>query len=390
MNIFDTENIENNLSIEKQRIRRYFYFGSILSILLLVSIVSIIFSRSLKLEYNTKIEQLSTAIIEEKKVYMRNSIEQVIYLIESEKSLFFDNKQFIDENINEKLLDQLFKERIKPVIRNIRFVNDGYVWINQVNNYNGGDGYAVRFVHPNLTQTEGMLLSTNTEDIVGNKPYEIELEGIKKSGELFYDYYFKEMNSDQISHKMSYAQLYEPYDWIIATGVYLNDVDDLIQIEKDKMHKTLNRQLLYSFFITLLALIICIAILITAEKQIIKLITAYENNISIYTDKIISEKEKTEKALEEIKNLKGLLPICSQCKDIRDDSGYWSQIEDYIENHTDALFSHSLVSVNLSLKSSFQLQQISLDIPGEKILPSIMVMDHRGLRKNIIQISIRI
>ena len=47
-------------------------------------------------------------------------------------------------------------------------------------------------------------------------------------------------------------------------------------------------------------------------------------------------------ALEKIKELKGLIPICSTCKKIRDDSGYWNQIENYIESHTDAFFSHGI------------------------------------------------
>jgi transcriptional regulator with GAF, ATPase, and Fis domain len=47
-------------------------------------------------------------------------------------------------------------------------------------------------------------------------------------------------------------------------------------------------------------------------------------------------------ALEEVKILQGILPICSYCKKIRDDKGYWNQIEDYIRKHSDAEFSHSI------------------------------------------------
>ena len=47
-------------------------------------------------------------------------------------------------------------------------------------------------------------------------------------------------------------------------------------------------------------------------------------------------------ALAEVKQLSGLLPICASCKKIRDDKGYWNQIEEYICDHSDAIFSHSL------------------------------------------------
>lgn len=56
-------------------------------------------------------------------------------------------------------------------------------------------------------------------------------------------------------------------------------------------------------------------------------------------------KERTielEEALSEIKTLKGIIPICSYCKKIRDDQGYWNQIESYIHEHSDAVFSHSI------------------------------------------------
>jgi hypothetical protein len=47
-------------------------------------------------------------------------------------------------------------------------------------------------------------------------------------------------------------------------------------------------------------------------------------------------------ALNQIKTLSGLIPICAACKKIRDDKGYWNQIESYLEEHSDAVFSHGL------------------------------------------------
>lgn len=49
-----------------------------------------------------------------------------------------------------------------------------------------------------------------------------------------------------------------------------------------------------------------------------------------------------EKASSEIKTLSGFLPICASCKMIRDDKGYWNQIESYIRDHSEAEFSHSI------------------------------------------------
>lgn len=49
-----------------------------------------------------------------------------------------------------------------------------------------------------------------------------------------------------------------------------------------------------------------------------------------------------EEALADVKTLSGLLPICAHCKKIRDDQGYWGQIEIYIQEHSNAQFSHGI------------------------------------------------
>jgi PAS domain S-box-containing protein len=56
-------------------------------------------------------------------------------------------------------------------------------------------------------------------------------------------------------------------------------------------------------------------------------------------DKLIQDLQE---ALANVKSLSGLLPICSGCKKIRDDKGYWSQVDSYIQKHSDATFTHSL------------------------------------------------
>lgn len=52
--------------------------------------------------------------------------------------------------------------------------------------------------------------------------------------------------------------------------------------------------------------------------------------------------QKLREALEKVKTLSGLVPICAKCKKIRDDKGYWNLLESYIEKHSEASFSHSL------------------------------------------------
>jgi hypothetical protein len=52
--------------------------------------------------------------------------------------------------------------------------------------------------------------------------------------------------------------------------------------------------------------------------------------------------QELKSSLAEVKTLRGFLPICAKCKKIRDDEGYWNQIELYIEKHSEAQFSHGI------------------------------------------------
>ena len=70
--------------------------------------------------------------------------------------------------------------------------------------------------------------------------------------------------------------------------------------------------------------------------------------LSIYEDSLYKKREleitnqKLLEALANIKKLEGILPICANCKKIRDDKGAWAQIEEYFDEHTDASFSHGI------------------------------------------------
>jgi hypothetical protein len=61
-----------------------------------------------------------------------------------------------------------------------------------------------------------------------------------------------------------------------------------------------------------------------------------------YYNQLLAEKAALEVALQQVKTLQGLLPICASCKKIRDDGGYWHQVESYIRDHAGVEFSHSI------------------------------------------------
>jgi hypothetical protein len=84
-----------------------------------------------------------------------------------------------------------------------------------------------------------------------------------------------------------------------------------------------------------LGLMIAIGLLLLKENRVISERKQAEQK----RESLISELQK---ALSEVKTLSGLLPFCASCKKVRDDKGYWRQVETYIHQHTNAKVSHGI------------------------------------------------
>ncbi|MBN2809780.1 MAG: hypothetical protein JXR80_09840 [Deltaproteobacteria bacterium] len=78
---------------------------------------------------------------------------------------------------------------------------------------------------------------------------------------------------------------------------------------------------------------------LTEDIKIRKEVEKQLRDKNIEHEKLIGELET---ALEQVKTLAGIVPICMYCKKIRDDQGYWNQLEKFISEHSDAEFSHGI------------------------------------------------
>ena len=77
-------------------------------------------------------------------------------------------------------------------------------------------------------------------------------------------------------------------------------------------------------------------------------------------EKLAERVEELQAALSNVKQLRGLLPICSYCKRIRGDDSYWQQVEGYISAHSNAQFSHGICPTCYATISA-ELDQMSND-----------------------------
>ncbi len=203
----------------------------------------------------------------------------------------------------EQSVTEIAKSRCKAIIRTMRFPMNQYVWVNEVRNYSGGADYAVRAVHVAEPESEGMLLSTETPDIKGNLPYKEELDGVVSDGDIFFTYYFKKPDSDEISEKLTYAKLYKPFNWIVCTGIYANDVENVVQKNEDVLRSAFKNQV-HSFvrLIAIMALLYAI-LMVFFERHLSNMVNGFIFKLKDEENALREEKNKLDDAYKELERV---------------------------------------------------------------------------------------
>jgi CHASE3 domain-containing protein len=81
------------------------------------------------------------------------------------------------------------------------------------------------------------------------------------------------------------------------------------------------------------------AVLLVLANVMIAREMGHRQRVEVERERLIDELRR---ALDEVKSLSGMIPICGWCKSIRSDQGYWQSVEQYVREHTDATFTHGI------------------------------------------------
>lgn len=161
----------------------------------------------------------------------------------------------------------------------------------------------------------------------------------KEQGAGFVPYLWQHQdNQKKIKHKLSYVELFAPWGWVVGTGVYLENAAQEVS--------NITQKVIYMTCAMLTGVILLSAYMIRHGMKVEKKRRMAEKKLREHEEQLEElvnvRTRDLERALAEVKKLSGFLPICASCKKIRDDSGYWQQIEVYIRNHSEAQFSHGI------------------------------------------------
>lgn len=149
---------------------------------------------------------------------IRNQVENIISLIDAHEKNYSQTELSLSQR----------KEKVKEIIRDIRYDRDGYFWID------GFDG--IKVLQPPAPQWEGTD-RTGFKDFEGTLVTKLQIEIGQKPEGGFLDYWFPKPNETEASQKRSYTKSYQKYQWVVGTGNYLTDVEETINIHSQVLRK---------------------------------------------------------------------------------------------------------------------------------------------------------
>jgi methyl-accepting chemotaxis protein len=119
------------------------------------------------------------------------------------------------------------------IIENLRYGPEmkDYFWINDMN--------PVMIMHPYKPQLNGKDLS-QSKDPNGKKLFVEMVETCRENGEGFVNYYWPKYGADKPQPKISYVKLFKKWNWIIGTGMYVDDIEAMVVARKEKIQKSID------------------------------------------------------------------------------------------------------------------------------------------------------
>lgn len=226
------------------------------------------------------IEESKAAFVESQKKSIQREVDSIIDMIKFKHSFL--------EHLYSSEYEELYKEELKSWIRSIRFgINDeNYIFIYEVEDFDGGEQFAKMLVNANRPDLEGKYISSNYKDTDGKQFRKIFLEQIRDKGYGFVDYMYKKPESSDIRPKVSYFRLYKNWNWIIAAGAYLDNIDAQIEQDKISLKRTVQLEITSAIIIFLFFSLVANAFAIFLGKQIERFFKDYHTQVQNKTQEL--------------------------------------------------------------------------------------------------------
>ncbi|MCB9096367.1 MAG: cache domain-containing protein [Arcobacter sp.] len=272
-----------NYSIEKN-LSKIIIFTFIIIMSSMIFAISYFYVTNTYDNFEVEMDKFVKEFHQEKKKTLKKEVHTVIDIL---------NYNIAKSNLED---EELKTDAIK-LLNNINFEENksNYFFAYDVINMQGGDDFAVLVVNPNRPDLVGRLISTNYKDTDGKKFREDFMKDIRQKGESYTLYAYKKPNSDKSQYKLSYFKYYERFNWIIAVGIYTDDMENEIQLKREDLKQRIKKQIVQNVVLFLMFLSIAILISIAISQKIDDILKNYEEKVR----KNANELESLNQSLEE-------------------------------------------------------------------------------------------
>jgi diguanylate cyclase (GGDEF)-like protein len=210
-----------------------------------------------------------------KKDYKKDKLFEKISFVKSFEpyNWIIGSGEYLD-NFNKKL-----QEDTKEWIDKIRFGKSGYIFVYELLNIEGGEKFAKMAVNPNRPDLIGKYLSDSYKDAKGKMFRKEFLKGIRENGESFVSYYYKKLNDPKPKPKIAFFKLYKDWNWIVATGMYIDELDQIIADKKKELKDKIAKDTKFIITTSSILLIVFSILSLFLSRSIISIYNKYKQDI---------------------------------------------------------------------------------------------------------------
>ncbi len=281
-----------------KKISRKIMFLVVTSMLLVAFLLSGVSIYSMYTSNNKRIDQLEDQMRASYDLYIKGQVETVISELDG-----------IDKMQKSGVLNaREAKEVAAEVIRNAKYAEGGYFWVDTM------DGDNVVLLGREDVEGKNRIDLTDKQ---GNKIIRNFIDVIKNDGEGYSNYYFPKSGSDEPLPKRAFIKLYSKYDWIVGTGNYIDDIDNTVAEERALAQAQFRNSLFLNLGALAIALLIGASIAykfsLTISKPIVKVTDLVNKTANldlrddVEIDRLMNNKDETGVMATSVVNLRAQL-----------------------------------------------------------------------------------
>jgi len=173
-----------------------------------------------------KIKDLSNVVTIIAKSYYDNIEKHQNEFLKEKVEILLNQLNDIYNRYKDTMSEEELKKILKDIVRGARYGKNGYFWIN--------DTVPKMVMHPIKPSLNGKDLS-NIKDPNGVYLFKEAVRVATTKGEGTVDYYWSKPGSDKPVAKVSYVKLFKPFNWIVATGIYVDEIEN--KLKKEALNK---------------------------------------------------------------------------------------------------------------------------------------------------------